>query len=213
MTTLLIADLLISYLSRQSDSVAKLFTQQREEVWLAAFLHDILKEANLRGGQIDHQDIRPDDVSAWLEQLGVELTNTTPLRLAARIAMHERGGLPLFSAFADVEEDDLPQLVIRLSDQLASLSDVNEHWYYPDHGLPKMTDTMNGRGRLRGINQRMQQMEAIEPLQLISHYHTRLTYPYLTNQLLAGKIASLREIGLEPLLVFADGAIYVGTQT
>jgi hypothetical protein len=213
MTTLLIADLLISYLSRQLDSAAKLFAQQREEIWLAAFLHDILKETNVRGERIDHQDIRPDDVSVWLEYLGVELASTTPLRLVARIAMHERGGLPLFSAFADVEEDDLPQLVIRLSDQLASLSDINEHWYYPDHGLPKMNDTLNGRGRLQGINQRMQQMGAIEPLQLLSHYHTRLAYPYLTNQLLAGTVASLRELSLEPLLVFADGAIYVGTQT
>lgn len=213
MTTVLIADLLIGYLSKQSDVIARHLASLKEEIWLAAFLHDILKEANVRGERIDHQDIRPDDVALWLERLTVRLKATTPLRLAARIAMHERSGLPLFSAFANVEEDDLPQLIIRLSDQLASLSGINEHWHYEGHGLPSLTDTFNGRGRLKGINQRLQALGVSEPFRLFSHYHTKLTYPYLTNQLLAGTIASIRELGPEPLLVLADGVIYICKET
>lgn len=212
MTALLIADLLMDFLSKQANSIEKQMSQFKEEIWLATFFHDILKEANVRGERIDHQDIRPDDVSAWLERLGIQLSSTNPMRLTARIAIHERGGLPLFSAFADVEEDDLPQLVIRLSDQLASLTAINEHWHYEGHGLPNMGDTLNGRGRLKGINQRIQTLGALEPLELFSHYHTRLTYPYLTNQLLAGSVASVRALGPEPLLVLADGVIYIGTQ-
>jgi hypothetical protein len=212
MTALLIADLLMDFLGRQTDTVAQHLTHFKEEIWLTTFLHDILKEANLRGQRLDHQDIRPDDISEWLKRLNIQLNTTSSLRLAARIAMHERSGLPLFSAFANVEEDDLPQLVIRLSDQLASLSAINEHWYYANHGLPGMTDTFNGRGRLKGLNQRMQELGATEPLTLFSHYHTRLTYPYLTNQLLAGTVAALRELEIEPLLAMADGVVYIGTE-
>ena len=82
MTTVLIADLLIGYLSKQSDVIARHLASLKEEIWLAAFLHDILKEANVRGERIDHQDIRPDDVALWLERLTVRLKATTPLRLA-----------------------------------------------------------------------------------------------------------------------------------
>jgi len=212
MTTLLIADMLIGYLGKQANAAKQRLDLSREEIWLTSFLHDILKESNVRGERLDHQDIRPDDVSSWLEKLDIRVRATTPLRLAARIAMHERGGLPLFSALADVEEDDLPQLVIRLSDQLASLTAINEHWHYADHGLPRMAETFNGRGRLKGINKRMQELGATESLALLSHYHTRITYPYLTNQLLAGTVASLRALDLEPLLVLADGVVYIGTQ-
>jgi len=213
MTSLLIADMLVGYLGGQAPEAARQLTQQKEEIWLTSFLHDILKGTGAPGMRIEHQDIRPDDVDIWLGRLGIRLCTTTPLRLAARIAVHERGGFPLFSALADVEEDDLPQLVVRLSDQLASLSAINEHWYYADHGLPKMADTFNGRGRLKGINQRMAELGATEGYSLLSHYHTRLTYPYLTNQLLAGTVASLRGLGLEPLLVLADGVVYIGTKT
>jgi hypothetical protein len=212
MTALLIADLLMEFLGKQTRGIEQHLVEFKEEIWLTAFLHDILKEANIGGERIDHQDIRPDDVSVWLDQLGIQLVSTTPMRLAARIAVHERGGLPLFTAFADVEQDDLPQLVIRLSDQLASLTSINEHWYYEGHGLPSTGDTLNGRGRLKGINQRIQAFGASEQLALFSHYHTRLTYPYLTNQLLAGTVASIHALGPEPLLVLADGVIYIGTQ-
>lgn len=213
MTTALISDLLFNYLNRQNSAIEKQLTQFKEEIWLSAFLHDILKEANVRGERLDHQDIRPDDVNVWLTRLNIRLKTTTPMRLAARIAMHERGGLPLFSAFANVEQDDLPQLVIRLSDQLASISSINEHWHYEGHGLPSLTDTLNGRGRLKGINQRLQSLGVAENLRLFSHYHTQLTYPYLTNQLLAGTVASIRPLGPEPLLVLTDGVIYICKQT
>src|SRR6266540_3792798 len=129
MTALLVADLLMGFLGRQARDIEQHLAQFKEEIWLATFLHDILKEANVRGERIDHQDIQPDDVTLWLEQLGIQPISTSPIRLAARVAVHERGGLPLFSAFADVEQDDLPQLVIRLSDQLASLTSINEHWH------------------------------------------------------------------------------------
>ncbi len=213
MTALLVADLLMGFLGRQARDIEQHLAQFKEEIWLATFLHDILKEANVRGERIDHQDIQPDDVTLWLEQLGIQPISTRTIRLAARVAVHERGGLPLFSAFADVEQDDLPQLVIRLSDQLASLTSINEHWHYEGHGLPNTNDTLNGRGRFKGINQRIQALGAPESLSLFSHYHTRLTYPYLTNQLLAGTVASIRALGPEPILVLADGVIYVGTQS
>lgn len=212
MTTVLISDLLLNYLNRQSSAIEEQLAQFKEEIWISAFLHDILKEANIRGERLDHQDIRPDDVSAWLTRLNIRLQTTTPMRLAARIAMHERGGLPLFSAFANVEEDDLPQLIIRLSDQLASLSSINEHWHYEGHGLPSLTDTFNGRGRLKGINQHLQSLGVAEEIRLFSHYHTQLAHPYLTNQLLAGTVASIRTLGPEPLLVLNDGVIYISTQ-
>ncbi len=212
MMTLLVADELIGSLGARAPKARAMLAERKEEIWLTAFLHDILKEAGAHGERIDHQDVRPDDVSAWLERLDIGLVGTSPLRLAARIAMHERAGLLLLSAFGDVEEDDLPQLVVRLSDQLASLSAINEHWYYPDHGLPRMRDTLNGRGRLQGINQRLRALGAEEPLALLSHYHTRVTHPYLTNQVLAGTVASLRELGLEPLLVLADGVVYLGSE-
>nr|HPL29280.1 hypothetical protein [Anaerolineae bacterium] len=213
MTTLLISDLLIDYLGHQTDAAAQKLAQWKEEIWLTAFLHDILKEASVRGERVDHQDITPDDLSTWLTRLDLGLHGTTPLRLAARAAVHERGGLPLLSAFADVEEDDLAQLVIRLSDQMASLTGINEHWYYTDHGLPRMGDTLNGRGRLRGINQRLQQLGATEPLQLFPHYHTHVTHPYMTDLLLAATVVALREMGLEPLLVLADGVVYIGPRS
>lgn len=211
MTTLLIADQLSNYLPRQAKQVERLIREYKEETWLAAFLHDILKEANSKGMKVDHQDIRPDDVTYWLDNLGIKLARTTPIRIAARIAVHERGGLPLLAGLADVGEDDLPQMIIRLSDQLASLTAINEHWYYAGHGLPGMIDTLNGRGRYRGINQLIQQLGA-QPLALFSHYHTNTTYPYLTNQLLASTVETIVALGPQPLLVLADGVIYITTQ-
>lgn len=212
MTTLLVGDLLMNYLSQQTAGAAKQLAELKEEIWLSCFLHDILKEAGVRGERVDHQDIVPDDLTAWLTRLGVSLRTTTPLRLAARAAMHERGGLPLLSALADVQEDDLPQLLIRLSDQLASLTAINEHWHYPGHGIPRMVETLEGHGRLSGLNRRLLELGASEPLGLLTHYHTRITHPYLTNHLLAATVANLSASGLQPLLVLADGVVYIGTQ-
>jgi len=213
MTALLIADELSDYLARQSKQIEAVIRGNKEETWLATFLHDILKEASSKGIKVDHQDIRPDDVSIWLNTLGIELATTTPIRIAARIAVHERGGLPLLTGLADVGEDDLPQMIIRLSDQLASLTAINEHWHYAGHGLPGMIDTLNGRGRYRGINQLIQRLGAPQPLTLFSHYHTNTTYPYLTNQLLTSTVDSIVALGPQPLLLLADGVIYIATQS
>lgn len=210
MTTLLVGDLLMNYLSQQTAGAAKQLADSKEEIWLCCFLHDILKEASIHGERVDHLDIVPDDLAAWLTRLGVTLRTTTPLRLAARVAMHERGGLPLLSALADVQEDDLPQLLIRLSDQLASLTAINEHWYYPGHGIPRIVETLEGHGRLSGLNRRLLELGASEPLTLLTHYHTRVAHPYLTNHLLAATVANLSASGLQPLLVLADGVVYIG---
>lgn len=215
MNVLLIGDLLIKYLSKQHLAIQDYFDDHRAEIWLALFLHDILKE---RKG-VDQLDITPNDIEKWCERLGVSVDRRTAMQVSARVAMHERYGYPVQGGLLRIAEDDFAQLIVQMADRLGSMRDINEHRLKEGWGLPGIRPLFEGwtdyRGRqYKGLNKRMQEFtNSHTQYQLMAHTHTRTQHAFLTSLLLSTTTEVLQRepYSLWPLNVFYNGVLYIGT--